>query len=132
MVHPVMLGRALVDAYEIEKTLQFAGCIITDAALHSAKGTNESLFQHNWQELENEHKVVLYEVPKKNGALKTWTINWVSRASNPTHDDIKDGFALYKKGIDHPDVIAKMENTLLYYSHVKLEIFGSRKSQEAR
>ena len=131
MVHPIMRGKALVGVYEIEKTLQFAGCIITEAALDAAKAPDEPLFQEHWQELEKDQKVIQYDVPIKAGSMRTWTINWVSKASNPTYEKIKDGFSSYNKSIDATDVRTKMENTLKYFSYVKENVFGSTTEQES-
>ena len=130
MVHPIMLGKALVDVYEIEKTLQFAGCIITDTVMNAARAANEPLFQRYWQELEKDQMVLQYEVPTKTGTMQAWTINWVSKASNPTYEKVEAGFTSYNKSIDSADVRTKMENTLKYYAHVKRNVFGSSHEQE--
>ena len=56
ITHPIMVGKALVDVYEIEKELQIAGCTITESAITAAREDEESYFDEKWQELISEKK----------------------------------------------------------------------------
>lgn len=123
VIHPIMFGKALVDVYEIEKTLQISGCIITDKAIEEAHHNNAELFHQKWQEFLDEKKLVEYEMPTKKDPIKAWTINWVRDVTHPDLEEITNGFSSFNKGTDEASVKAKTENTVAYYTYIKENIF---------
>jgi hypothetical protein len=123
IIHPIMLGKALVDAYEIERQLQIAGCIIDPKAIEAAKNANFKGFNESWEGLIKEQKIIEYSMPLKNGSLKSWTINWVSRASNPDKETIYNGFNSFSKTVKDQSTEEKRANTLAYYSYIKESIY---------
>jgi len=123
IIHPIMLGRALVDIFEIEKQLEIAGCVVTPAAIDAAKSDDIDLFNEKWKDITAEKKVIEYDMPTKKGILRSWTINWVRDILHPTLDEITKGFSSHKKGTDHPDVKRKIENTINFYNYIKENIY---------
>lgn len=122
-VHPIMVGKALVDVYEIEKTLQVAGCIITDKAIREALQNNKDLFDQKLNEFISEKKIVKYDMPTKTDTIKCWTVNWVMDEPHPDLKEIKNGFLSFNKEIKNASVNAKIENTINYYKYIKKHIY---------
>ena len=118
-----MFGKALVDVYEIEKTLQISGCIITDKAIEEAHQNNTELFNQKWQEFIDEKKLVEYKMPTKKEPISAWTINWVRDVTHPDLEEITKGFSSFNKGTDEAAVKAKIENTIAYYTYIKENVF---------
>jgi len=126
IIHPIMVGKGLVDVYEIEKQLQIAGCIITENAIEEAKGDGTSFFADNWDMFIDEKKIVKYEMPTKKGKMDSWTINWVRDLDRSDFKEIKDGFSSFNKRIDDVSVQEKIENTMAYFLYVKEHVYKKR------
>lgn len=142
--HPMMLGKALVDAYEIEKILQIAGCIITNEAIELAKANDDIGFDAEWKRLVDAKKVIKYSMPIKtlplrwprnwlaaivrllNGraTIEYWTINWVQDVLHPTYEELKKGFLSHKKNVTSKSAKQKVQNTMEYYAFVKKNIYN--------
>ena len=118
-----MVGKALVDVYEIEKDLQIAGCVISDEAIEEAQKNEPESFKEKWEILIAEKKVTEYEMPLKSGTKKYWTINWVRNLADPDVSELTKGFASYNKSVDSLSVKEKIENTIKYYYYVKETVF---------
>lgn len=123
MFHSIMLGNGLVDAFEIEKKLQIAGCVISDDAVSAAAENEPEKFDKLWQVLISEKKVIRYEMPLKKGSQFFWTINWVRNVLHPEYNEVEKGFSSFNKSVDSEDVKEKIANTLSYYSYIKSEVF---------
>lgn len=118
LMHPIIVGKALVDAHLIEKNLQIAGCVIDENALTNAKESNEAKFISLWNVCELEKVVVKYDIPFKSGKQKTWSINWVNNFSEINRDFEKD-FSTRKKSITSSEVKEKIKNTEDYYNFIR-------------
>lgn len=143
--HPMMLGKALVDAYEIEKMLQIAGCIVTEDAIRIAKENDDIGFEGEWQRLIDEKKIIQYPMPfkpmplpwpinwyagikrwtagNKNNGFTYWTINWVQDILHPTHEELAAGFTSFKKSIKGKSAKQKLRHTMAYYDFVKAHVY---------
>ena len=124
VIHPIMVGKALVDVYEIEKNLQISGCIITDKALKEASLNDKTMFDQKFNEFVLERKIVEYEMPTKTGIIKSWTINWVNDVADPNLDEILAGFSSFNKRTDDEGVKEKIKNTISYYKYIKHNIYN--------
>lgn len=125
MVHTLMVGKALVTAYQNEKKLEIAGCIINNDAINTARNYNQSIFNYKWNEFLFTNKLVEYEMPLKHGLTeKYWTLNWVKETTDHTFQELIDGFSSFNKNVEAKEVKSKIENTLNYYLTIKKEIFN--------
>jgi hypothetical protein len=123
MVHPIMVGRALVEVFQLEKQLEIAGSIISNEAIEEARANDEEFFDKKWRELSEEKKIVKYNMPTKREAINVWTINWVNAVTHPTLDELIKGFSNFNKRTDHPDIQAKIMNTIGYYQYIKQNVY---------
>lgn len=118
--HTMIYGKGLVQAHEIEKNLELAGCLVTEEAWQLAKDNDPGDFDEKWKSLFDSSHVILYNPPTKKEAWKDQLlINWVSEASNPTRDNLEESFGRYRRPTDDPKVRRKIDNTLAFYDHVK-------------
>lgn len=115
MNHPIMLGKALVQAFEIEKELEIAGLVITNEALAAASDNNPNLFDKGWSELVLTGKIFQYKMPGKTSVQIYWTINWTRKPGNPTRQELEDGFSSFNRSVSSSSVQAKINNTLRYF-----------------
>lgn len=123
VIHPIMFGKALVDIYEIEKTLQISGCIITEKAIEEAAQNDKPFFDEKWKEFVDEKKVVQYQMPTKSQPITFWTINWVRDSTHPDLEEITNGFSSFNKNTDVTGIKEKIDNTIAYYSYIKDNVF---------
>ena len=122
IMHPIIVGKALVELHLIEKELQFAGCVIDKVALNQVKKDDRANFDHKWKSLIREKLIVEYEVPYKSTFQTEWTINWVSDSIDVERDFEKD-FSNRNKSILQNDVKEKISNTKKYYDFVREKIY---------
>jgi len=120
-----IIGRGLVNAYEMESSQQWSGCIIDEGIfiwLNSLnkvvanKKTNISLERADWL-------VRKHPVPFKKGARELFTVNW-AEGSKMTEEEIRNSFAMHNKRIKETDEVKasienKIENTLEYWRQHK-------------
>lgn len=125
-IHPVMVGKALVNAYEMEKDLQIAGCVIDDIAWREAEKNNPVYFKEKWEELVSQKKILKYNMPYKTGPKTNWTINWVSEASNPTQEKLTEGFSALNRDVNAQAVKEKIKNTIDFYNYVKDNLYKAQ------
>lgn len=117
--HTLLFGKALVEAFILEKTIDIAGCIITEDAIKRASEEENLAFKENFDNCLKERKIVEYETPTKKGVTKYYNINWVQDTTYPTRDEIKEGFTSHNKKLDNEGAVKKMENTLAFYDFIK-------------
>jgi hypothetical protein len=118
--HPMVYGKGLVTAHEIEKCLDIAGCLIDQSGIQAAKDQNQELFDFKWMNIKDQLKIFNFDAPTKKGPFKNqWFINWVSNASNPTREKLQESFGLYKRKTTDDGVQLKINNTLNFYDHAK-------------
>ena len=112
----------MIEAYEFEKKLDLAGCLITEKALSSAADYNPHEFDQRWNGcLGNEH-AILYDTPCKNERLiDQYLINWLQDGTHPTRAELEESFGRYNRPVDDLKVKSKIVNTLAFYDHVKVE-----------
>ena len=120
MSHPMIYGKGLIQAYDIEKRQAIANCLIQNEAIEKARESDPKAFEIEWSNLQSGHRIIHYEVPMKEGNLfPCWVINWVSQASNPTREKLLDKFSLYNRNTDDPSIQLKIINTVRFYDFVK-------------
>ncbi len=119
LMHPLMVGKALVEAHEIQGSLKLIGGVITNESITNAESSDKVIFKQKWDQLLAENKIVHYLVPVKKGNKEYWTINWVQTLENPNEAQIRNGFSSYKKTVVDVDVKLKIENTIGYVNHIR-------------
>ncbi|HLP53445.1 MAG TPA: hypothetical protein VK151_00370 [Fluviicola sp.] len=123
MMHPLIVGKALVSAHLIETKLQFAGCIIDQNAIEQVKKDAPKLFGKRWNQFLHDKVIVEYNVPMKTCIQKAWTINWVRDFTESNRSFAKD-FSSRNKSISDLEVQKKIENTTGYYNFVRKVLHG--------
>lgn len=118
-IHPMMFGIALVDVFEIEKTLELSGYIITNKAIEEAQKNDNDLFKNKWKQFIDERKLVEYQMPTKKGSIKYWTINWVREGKILGLEEITTAFSSFKKRTADKSVKIKIENTASYCKFIE-------------
>lgn len=123
IMHPLIVGKALVDAHLVESKLQIAGCVIDKTAIDQMK--KYANFSANWKKLTSQNKIIQYNINFKQGAKKEWTINWVRNFTEKGRSFGSD-FASWKKSTSDLSVQEKIQNTYEYYKFVREKLFGMK------
>jgi hypothetical protein len=108
----ILVGKALVKAYELEKIQEWSGCVISDECLNKyEKKEDFAIIKY----LKLNYKIIEYVVPIKNGNKKAYVINWVNEKINKI--DVKKAFQKHNKSINEK-VEIKISNTLKFYDYI--------------
>lgn len=132
--HSIIFGKGLVKAYEMEKELDIAGCVIDNDAWQSAFKRNPEQFNRKWQEIISDKIIMSYEPPFKENCklnfkdakVESWMVNWVLDGLNPSRKEINAGFTTLNRKADRKDVKKKIRNTLDFFRHVKQKNIKNR------
>jgi hypothetical protein len=114
-----IVGRALVDAYQLERCQEWSGAIVSDDAI----AHYEALARENRhvpdlatiEYLREKHVIARYDVPYKHTATapgRVWSVAWPwANRDRPSEALIRRAFAMHNK---NPPADAKVANTLAY------------------
>jgi len=123
MIHPIIVGKTLVELNDIEKGLQIAGCVICEKAINRAKENCEEGFAVRWEELITNNKILEYQMPFEMGALNSWIINWEDGTPiTLSIEELTAWFSSFNRSVIHPKVQLKIKNTFEYISFVKSKL----------
>lgn len=119
-VEALVAGKAIVEAYQIEKMFNWAGCVISETAYETYRKKVEvqKKTDNSWWVKEIEKFIVKdYIVSTKKGFQTIKAVNWVRNPEKYdfTKEDFEQGFLQHKKTINTPDVKEKIENTWAFY-----------------
>lgn len=124
-----MVGRGLVDAYEMESIQQWSGCVIEESIFKwlnsinrvvANKKTNISLEKADW--LVRRHSVP-FKKGKEEFTRDLFAVNW-AEGSNQTEEDIRNSFSMHNKRAKEnknvtESIERKIENTLEFWRQHK-------------
>jgi hypothetical protein len=123
--YQMLVGKALVRAYESEKIFEWSGCVIDESckqALESEVANNQKNCIQSLSTFLTEEKILIeYQAPKKSGSIeKIFTVNWVDTVviSIKNKNEIESKFECYNKTINDWDVNRKIENTKAYIDFI--------------
>jgi hypothetical protein len=109
----VIIGKPIVEAYEMEQKQDWMGCWINDNAIK--KVGSKLLDRHEKGKL-----IIKYKVPFKSGEIKEcYVFNWVQL---PFEGDYDHGALIVKPGHDWP-AERKHINTKKYIRHVQVNVY---------
>lgn len=114
------VGKALVEANQIESSQQWAGCVISPKAVafytedyqrHST--TLPDLASVDY--LIDAGLIINYNVPMHCGLESHTVINWPrGNKTPPSRSTVQQAFGMHKKSTDHPTIQIKINNTLQF------------------
>ncbi len=126
-------GRPIINAYYATQRLEFAGCVLDEAANDLVSEWRKHLVMVNEQSLREklDQTTILYLVPLKEHTDERYrTINWVAQDSPafaPIAGDIREvttrAFLMHNK-IAVPSVQGKINNTEMFIRHVLTNLRG--------
>jgi len=126
-------GRPIINAYYATQRLEFAGCVLDEAANDLVSEWRRHLVMVNEQSLREklDQTTILYLVPLKEHTDERYrTINWVAQDSPafaPIAGDIREvttrAFLMHNK-IAVPSVQGKINNTEMFIRHVLTNLRG--------
>jgi len=121
-----LIGKSLVNAYELEKQQNWSGCIIDDKciklyleAIKKRKLSEED--PNGISNLLKSDSIVKYNVKLKDKVCSKYVINW-SKGGIFNHYSVKElenEFSKHNKKIERDDVKKKIENTIDFYKKMK-------------
>lgn len=120
-----IVGRGLVNAYELESIQDWSGCIIDESIfiwlnsinkIVANKKTNISLEKADW--LVRKHNVP-FKTKEKKFTKELFTVNW-AEGSTKTEDDIRKSFEMHNKRLNEKEketilIEQKIKHTLEYW-----------------
>jgi hypothetical protein len=113
-----VVGRGLVDAYQLEAAQQWSGAVVTDQALDAFSAAQEVAALPPEQNVSVstlvEHRLLVrYPVPIRTGSVDAWAINWPwGNRSKPSEETVRQAFAAHGK--DAAAGAAKAEATVRF------------------
>jgi len=127
-IHTVF-GKAMIEAHQLEKKQNWAGCIIAESAINNYAKDCKIAIKHNIEASDIDYlkkigMILDYKVPMKYGEIKTLTvINWPTRVNKQknnalTKTEVKNSFSKFKKEVTTWDAQYKVDNTLAFYDYV--------------
>jgi hypothetical protein len=117
----LLLGKALVEAYEFEAQQEWSGCIIKNNCIENFINTDEKKILKN---IIYTHKIEEYNVPLKKEIEKYYVVNWIKDNSINTKI-ITEAFSKYNKKTNIPSVKCKISNTIEFADYIiKNEYFS--------
>jgi len=129
-----LIGKPIVNAYELEKQQNWSGCVIDDKciklyleAIKKRKLTEED--PYGISNLLNSDLIVKYNVPFKNNKSKNskyltkYVINWTKGGifQHYSASELERKFSEHNKNIERDDVKEKIKNTVDFYNKMKNE-----------
>jgi hypothetical protein len=115
----VLIGKPIVDAFNLEKQFDWSGCVVCHACEQDL--LNNSMLKGYFEK----RRIIQYEPPKKNGIIEQfYVINWVSdqMATRMNNGNINNFFERHSKRIVNWDVRRKIENTANFISSIRSNV----------
>ncbi len=117
-----IIGRGLVDAYGMEGSQLWSGCVIEESIFTFLNSFNDVVLKRGPKIplIKDEYLVKRYPVPLKDGSSKDYyIINW-AKDSNFTEEEITASFEKHNKRLNESEKIKKsieikIQNTLEYF-----------------
>lgn len=117
-----VIGKGLINAYKIEESQNWAGCIVDKIAIDEFNRQNDllpKLKKITYEDLVSEAKILEeYEVPLKTGKIeKRIVINWKTNTNISKYiseDYIRNSFSMHNKNVDDWRVETIIKNTINY------------------
>ena len=121
----IIIGKALTDAFSMEKSQDWAGCIISDKSIdtfvENRKNNEDNITLESFIE---DKFIAKYNVPLKKGKIsESYVINWadsyIKNRLTSGESELRTSFQLFNKNCNTLDVQAKIKNTIDFYNHFK-------------
>lgn len=112
-----LVGKGLLDAYNLEKYQNWSGCFIEESAIEQYEKSATVKFN----QLRIWGFVTNYKIPFTNGSKKGWVINWpqgqfIGRSiPKMSEQKLRDAFVKHKKNATDYRVIEKINNTIEFW-----------------
>lgn len=123
-IRSVLVGKSLVNAYELEKTQDWSGCIICDQSIKLYKKNIKHINEEDPYGISNLIKsnlIVKYNVPLHDNKHKEYyTVNWtLGQVFQTYHEtEIEQSFQAHNKRINDDKVKTKIQNTITFYKEM--------------
>ena len=111
----LMLGKALVEAYELESQQEWSGCIIQQSCIEQFSNIAEKaklnfIIEH--------HKIIKYDVPLKKEKAKYYVVNWIKNNHSIDNKNISSAFSKHNKNINSSSVECKIKHTIDFFEYI--------------
>jgi len=110
----LLLGKALIDAYELESLQDWSGCVIQEECISNFTSTEEKA-KLNF--IINNHIIKKYNVPLKEEHKEFNVVNWINDTSF-TEQIIRDAFSKHNKNSNTVSVQSKIQNTIDFFNYI--------------
>lgn len=118
-----VIGKGLINAYKIEETQNWAGCIVDKIAIDELNIQNSFLPEIKkitYDDLINVVKILQeYDVPLKSGiSERNYVVNWTNNVNVSDYlneDFIRKSFSMHNKSVNDSRVQSKINNTIDYF-----------------
>lgn len=121
----VMFGKALINAYKLEKKQEWSGCIIDPELRNSSEFAIRHIFEASLQG----EPYLIYNVPIKNQVQteRHLVLNWINwrKPSEFTEESIREAFSKHNKSVTAPSVPEKIQNTVDFF-HESIRMYTQR------
>ena len=116
----ILIGKSIVDAYNLEKRQNWSGCIIDKKCIEKYRSQIDAENLATVEDLITKKIICKYNVPFKNGRFSNeYVIDWVhSDKSILKESHVQDSFSMHNKDIENPNTRRKITNTLKFYKLV--------------
>jgi len=111
----LILGKALVEAYELELQQEWSGCIIQQNCIEQFSNIAEKA-KLNF--IIDNNKIIEYNVPLKKEKAKYYVVNWVKNNHSINKENIDSAFSKHNKNINTSSVECKIKNTIDFFEYI--------------
>ncbi len=125
-IQPIILGKGLISAIELEKKQLWSGCIVSKDVISLARFQTSAIVSDFLLDAIIKEVTVPYNVPMKEKEERLCKeyhcITWLAARINIDPDQkrefitrkVREAFGKYGKAIDRPDVQEKIDNTVAF------------------
>lgn len=123
--HNAVFGRAIVDAYELEKAQEWSGCVIDRNAVNYFESLQKETARTHPEIVLVENLVHMgvikeYKVPFKSQPRLEYVVDWVSARRSPVAgDSVRHAFLMHNKSVTKPETQTKIQNTVDFVTFVE-------------
>lgn len=123
-----IIGRSIVDAYIIEGSQEWAGCIVSQVAVNRYLEQYSYFSNRNIKDLANLEYLIengilaRYNVPRKTGIIQEdYVINWPAASRTMFEEAIvRNSFSKHNKNVNDWNVELKIRNTIEFLKAMKI------------